>query len=134
MDERTEKIRRAVEAHGAQLASVTPLYGGAGQENFKLELEYQGRPPKLALRSDAVKSLPGSLSRRDEYAVIGAAVEAGVRTPPARWLSKSLLREGADAYFLDWMPGEAIGRRVVREKDLDAARSRLPAELAQSLA
>src|SRR6185436_20436147 len=69
-----------------------------------------------------------------EAKIIDAAVQAGVRTPAARWLTPSLLREGADAYFLDWAPGEALGRRVVREKELETARSRLPAELAQSLA
>ena len=66
--------------------------------------------------------------------VIETALKAGVRTPGARWLTTSLLREGADAYFLDWAPGEAIGRRVVRDKELETARTRLPAELAQSLA
>lgn len=134
MDERTEKIRRAVEAHGAQLVNVTPLYGGACQENFKVELKADGKELKLALRSDAVRSLPGSIKRKHEFAVIEVAVKAGVRTPPARWLSPGLLRDGADAYFLDWAPGEAIGRRIVREKELDTARTRLPAELAQSLA
>ncbi len=134
MDERTEKIRAALRGHGAELVSVTPLYGGACQENFKVELKHEGKELKLALRSDAARSLPGSLKRRDEFAVIERAVKAGVRTPTARWLSPSLLRDGADAYFLDWAPGEAIGRRVVREKELETARTRLPAELAQSLA
>ena len=134
MDERAEKIRRAVSAHGAEFISAEPLYGGACQENFKVELKHEGKPAKLALRSDAPSSLPGSLKRRDEYAVIGEAVKAGVRTPAARWLTPNLLRDGADAYFLDWAPGEAIGRRIVREKELETARARLPAELAQSLA
>src|SRR4051812_48295304 len=134
MDERTEKIRRAVTAHGAELLNVTPLYGGACQENFKVELKHEGKELRLALRSDAARSLPGSIKRRDEFAVIEAAVKAGVRTPPPRWLSPGLLRDGADAYFLDWAPGEAIGRRVVRDEKLETARSRLPAELAQSLA
>jgi len=134
MEERTEKIRTALKAHGAELVSVTPLYGGACQENFKVELKHEGKDLRLALRSDAARSLPGSLKRRDEFAVIERAVKAGVRTPAARWLSPGLLRDGADAYFLDWAPGEAIGRRVVREKELETARARLPAELAQSLA
>src|SRR5438105_9774425 len=116
MEERTEKIRRSLAAHGAELVSVTPLYGGACQENFKVELKHQGKDLKLALRSDAPGSIPGSIKRKDEFVVIEQAVKAGVRTPAARWLSPALLREGADAYFLDWAPGEAIGRRVVRDK------------------
>jgi aminoglycoside phosphotransferase (APT) family kinase protein len=134
VDERTEKIRAAVKAHGAEVVTVTPLYGGACQENFKVELTLNGQPLKLALRSDAAKSLPNSLKRKDEAKIIDVAVKSGVRTPAARWFTPSLLREGADAYFLDWAPGEAIGRRIVREKELETARSRLPGELAQSLA
>src|SRR5688572_24345194 len=134
VDERAEKIRKGLLGHGAELVAVTPLIGGACQENFKVELKHEGKDVKLALRSDAARSLPGSLKRKDEFAVIEAAVKAGVRTPAARWMSPGLLHEGRDAYFLEWAPGEAIGRRVVREKELETARSRLPAELAQSLA
>jgi aminoglycoside phosphotransferase (APT) family kinase protein len=129
-----ERIRSALAAHGATLTSVKPLHGGACQENFKVELNLDGRPLTLALRSDAKTSLPGSLRRRAEYAVIEAAVRAGVQTPQARWLSPGLLREGADAYFLDWASGEAIGRRVVRNPELGDARTKLPAQLATTLA
>lgn len=128
-----ERIRRAVEVHGATLRSVKPLHGGACQENFKVELSTNGTPLTLALRSDAKTSLPGSLRRRAEFAVIEAAVKAGVKTPPVRWLSPDLLREGADAYFLDWVPGEAIGRRVVRNPELASARERLATDLAETL-
>src|SRR4051812_38703437 len=99
MDERLEKIRRAVAGHGAEVLSVTPLYGGACQENFKVELKHEGKDLRLALRSDASRSLPNSLKRSDEFKVIEQAVKAGVRPPAARWLSPGLLRDGADAYF-----------------------------------
>ncbi len=129
-----ERIRTAIEAHGATLTSVKPLHGGACQENFRVELLYEQRPTVLALRSDAKSSLPDSLRRKQEFAVIDAAVKAGVKTPTPRWLSPGLLREGADAYFLEWAHGEAIGRRVVRNPELADARARLPAQLAESLA
>jgi aminoglycoside phosphotransferase (APT) family kinase protein len=129
-----DRIRAVVATHGASLTSLKPLHGGACQENFRVELSLNGAPLTLALRSDAKTSLPGSLTRRAEYEVIRAAVSAGVRTPAVRWLEKDLVRDGADAYFLDWLPGEAIGRRVVRNPELAAARQTLPLELAQSLA
>jgi aminoglycoside phosphotransferase (APT) family kinase protein len=133
MDAPHDRIRQALEAQGAVLRSVQPLHGGACQENYRIDLELDGRRARLALRSDARTSLPGSLSRRLEYAVIGAAVAAGVQTPAARWLTPSLLREGKDAYFLDWAEGEAIGRRVVRNAELEGARQGLPDALARSL-
>lgn len=123
-----------LERHGASLSSVAPLHGGACQENFRVEVQLEGRSQRFALRSDAPTSLPGSLDRATEFAVIAAAHRAGVKTPAARWLTAGLLREGAHAYFLDWVPGEAIGRRVVRNPELAAARALLPSQLAQTLA
>ncbi|MEW5740056.1 MAG: phosphotransferase family protein [Myxococcota bacterium] len=134
MDAPVDRIRAALEAHGAQLNEVKPLHGGACQENFRVDVTLDGKPARLALRSDAPTSLPGSIRRREEFAVIDAAVRAGVKTPAARWLSPGLIREGADAYFLDWADGEAIGRRVVRNPELAATREALPAVLAQNLA
>lgn len=129
-----DRIRTALAAHGATLTSVKPLHGGACQENFKIELTLDGTPQTMALRSDAKSSLPGSIQRKAEFSVIEAATKAGVKTPAARWLSLDLLRKGADAYFLDWVSGEAIGRRVVRNPELDGARAKLPGELAATLA
>jgi aminoglycoside phosphotransferase (APT) family kinase protein len=134
VDARIEAISAALAPHGATLISCKPLYGGACQENFRVELSLDGQPLTLALRSDAATSLPGSLRRRDEFAVLQAAVAAQVKTPAARWLTADLLRQGADAYFLDWAPGESIGRRVVRNPELAQARQQLPEVLAQSLA
>lgn len=134
MDARTEAITAAVARHGGTLVSCKPLYGGACQENFRLDLTLDGKPLTLALRSDAVKGLPRSLKRNEEFQVVQAAVAAGVKTPAARWLSPDLLRKGADAYFLDWALGEAIGRRVLRNPELAEARKTLPTALAQSLA
>lgn len=134
MDERVERIRAALTRHGATLGEVKPLHGGACQENFRVELSVEGAPLRLALRSDAPTSLPGSIKRKAEFAVINAAVNAGVKTPAVRWLEPSLLREGSDAYFLDWAQGEAIGRRIVRNPELEGARAKLPGELAQTLA
>jgi len=134
MDDRVERISAALQKHGATVQTVKPLHGGACQENFRVELILDGQPLRLALRSDAPTSLPNSIKRRAEFEVISAAVDAGVKTPRPRWLEPSLLRAGADAYFLEWVPGEAIGRRVVRNPELEAARAKLPGELAQTLA
>ena len=134
MDERVERIRAALSRHGATLQEVKPLHGGACQENFRVELTVDGAPTRLALRSDAPTSLPGSIKRSAEFAVINAAVRAGVKTPAVRWLEPGLLRDGSDAYFLDWAQGEAIGRRIVRNPELEAARAKLPGELAETLA
>lgn len=133
-DPHFDRVAAAVQKHGGALKSMNPLYGGACQENYKVEVTLDGATQLFALRSDPRSSLHGSLRRKQEYQVVRAAVAAGMKTPAARWLESDLVRPGADAYFLDWVEGEAIGRRVVRNAELEAARGRLPKQLAQSLA
>jgi len=132
--------RRLSEQSGGPVTvkELRPLGGGACQDNYRVELSFtQGElkgDRRMVLRSDARASLPGSLGRRQEYEVVRAATAAGVRTAQARWLTQNLTREGAWAYLLDWVEGEALGRRVVRTPELAAAREKLPAQLAEVLA
>jgi len=119
----------------ATVEGIELLAGGACQENWRVRLRgADGGERRAVLRADAKGSLPGSLDRAGEARVIDAAVAAGVRTPPARWPARGLTREGASSYFLDWVEGEAIGRRVVKSPELKAARAKLPGELAAELA
>src|SRR5512140_2516228 len=100
--------------HAVSVHAVASLGGGACQDNYRVEIDLgdgQGVRP-MALRSDAKKSLPGSIDRKDEFAVISAAVAAGVKTPAVHFLMRDLVRPGAWAYLLDWVEGIAIGRRV----------------------
>jgi aminoglycoside phosphotransferase (APT) family kinase protein len=139
--ESLESLRARVEAHlsqathgAASVASIDRLAGGACQDNFALVARIDGAERRMVLRSDAASSLPGSLDRAREHDVIRAAAAAGVRTPEARWLARDLVSLGKGAYFMDWVEGEAIGRRVVGSPKLAAAREKLPAECARELA
>ncbi len=120
----------------ARIGPIRPLHGGACQDNLRVELTLAGEPgPRvMVLRGDAPSSLPGSLDRSQEFEVIAAAVEAGVRTPEARWLASGILREGSWSYLLDFIGGDAIGRKVLASPKLAAARAAMPAELAAILA
>ncbi len=139
------ELRTRIEAHlsgaiGApvQVITLERLAGGACQDNYVVALEVasgaHAGTRRMVLRSDARTSLPGSLDRAKEHDVIQAAVRGGVRTPDARWLARDLVREGSSAYFMDWVEGEAIGRRVVGSSKLATARQRLPAACAGELA
>ncbi|MCP4806752.1 MAG: phosphotransferase [Proteobacteria bacterium] len=128
----TARLNAAVDALDVQ--TVTPLGGGACQDNFRVEATLEGQPITLALRSDAASSLPGSIGRAEEFPIIAAAVAQGVPTPQARWLTEGVVRDGAHAYLLDWVDGEAIGSRVVKHPTLERARQLLPDQLAEALA
>jgi aminoglycoside phosphotransferase (APT) family kinase protein len=117
---------------------IESLAGGACQDNLRVDLEVTEGPRRgelrLVLRSDAAALLAGTLNRRREFPVIQRAVAAGVLTPAVRWLGEGIVRDGAWAYFMDWVPGVAIGRKVLRDPDLDGAREGLCGQLAEQLA
>lgn len=125
-----ELTQRLAEHTGLEIRACTPLGGGACQENFRVVAVEDGGERLFVLRSDAKQSLPGSIGREQEFPVIGAAVSQGAPTPRARFLGEGLVREGAWAYLLDWVDGEAIGSRVVKHP----ARELLPEQLAAALA
>lgn len=133
------KIEAYLEEQTGQAVDVRdlrPLPGGACQDNYRVDLAWV-KPPaserRMVLRSDAKRSLPASLNRRGEFQVIEAALGAEVKTPAVHWLTEGLVREGAFAYFMDWVDGETIGRRIVRNPELAQARHRLPEQLADAL-
>src|ERR1700722_18671433 len=140
-----DELRARIEAHlsraaesPATVSTLERLAGGACQDNYVVIVRFASGPlageRKLVLRSDARTSLPGSLDRAREHDVIQAAVSVGVRTPDARWLARDLVHPKSHAYFLDWVEGEAIGRRVVGSPKLAGARQRLVDECAGELA
>ncbi|MGO8969332.1 MAG: phosphotransferase family protein [Myxococcaceae bacterium] len=131
---RVESFLQAVRGQDVHVEAMAPLAGGACQDMHRLELTTALGPVRLVLRSDARLPLPASLGRREEFAVVEAARAARVPTPAVHHLTEGLVRPGAWAYFMDWVDGEAIGRRVVKAKELSGARERLPAQLAQALA
>ena len=73
-----------------------------------------------------------ALGRADEYAVIALAHQAGVPVPePYAYLPDI---EGKEAFVMACLEGETIGRRIVREPRLQAARGRLAAQRGPALA
>jgi len=139
-DDGLAALRSAIDAHLAAVGEpavvdkLAPLPGGACQDNFVVDCRGEQGPARYVLRSDARSSLMGSISRRVEAGVVNAAVAAGVATPPALWPAEGLVRGGAAAYFMPWVAGVAIGRKVVADPRLADARAGLPGRLADELA
>jgi len=136
-----DRIAAFVSGHtgsAVRVEGVKPLAGGACQDNLRVDLHVTGGAfsgdHRMVLRSDAGHLLDGTLDREREYQVIQVAVAAGVRTPPARWPGHDVVRDGAGVFFLDFADGVAIGRKVLKDPDLAAARAKLPAQLALELA
>jgi len=131
MDGWQQRLGTELAGLGVELEDLKPLHGGACQENFAIRCVGGER---FALRSDAQKSLPGSLDRRMESEVVRVACGAGVPTPAVRLVLPDLIRPGSTAYVMDWAEGVAIAAKIHRDPSLAKAREGLVAELAAALA
>ncbi|MCB9730547.1 MAG: phosphotransferase family protein [Deltaproteobacteria bacterium] len=131
---RVEQALREQAAPELRVTRLAPLIGGACQDNVALDVELDGERLALVLRGDSPSSLPGSLGRRAEFAVVARAAQAGVETPAPRWLVRDALRDGADAWCMPRLEGSAIGRVVTSDPTLAEARADLPGRLAANLA
>jgi aminoglycoside phosphotransferase (APT) family kinase protein len=110
------------------------LAGGASQQAWAVDIALDdGEKLELVMRRDMGGVLNfATLSRASEFAVIGAAYASGVPAPRPYFTPAEI--DGKQAFFMERVPGEAVGRRVVSEPSLAAARALLPAQLARALA
>ena len=110
------------------------LAGGASQEASAVDLIFDdGENMALVMRRDMGGVLTFvTLSRATEFAVISAAFAAGVPAPKPFFEPCEI--GGKAAFFMQRVPGEAVGRRLVTEPSFAAAREALPEQLAAALA
>ena len=123
-DDRTE-MREALAALLGPVTEPVLLAGGASKEAWAVDADGE----RLLVRRAAGGVIHRhTLSLRDEYAVLEAAYEAGVKVPRPVMYIPSL--DGREAFVMERLEGETIGRRIVR-MDVPAA---LPAQMAEELA
>jgi len=110
------------------------LPGGASREIWLFTLGRAGAPPeRLVLRRDP----PGHViesSRRQEFELLRAATVAGVPVPRVLWCGGDDAVLGASFFIMDFVEGETIGRKILRDAELARARERLPEQLAEAAA
>lgn len=125
-------------ARAVQIDASGLLSGGAIQENWWLRLKVDGGPHKgeqeWVLRADAPSGVAVSHSRGEEFALLRAALAAGVTVPEPLWLGdKSVM--GRDFFVMRKVAGTAAGHRVVKDQalggDREALTERIGAEMAR---
>jgi aminoglycoside phosphotransferase (APT) family kinase protein len=110
---------------GSDVVALQQLAGGASKEAWAVELA-DGR--ELLVRRARVGVIHrDTLTLEQEFHVLEAAVAAGVRAPrPIAYLGDV---DGHEAFAMERVEGETIGRRIVRNPP-----PRLPLEMADELA
>jgi aminoglycoside phosphotransferase (APT) family kinase protein len=123
-------VREALEAVlEVEISEPVLLPGGASKEAWAVDAD----GARLLVRRAAGGVIHRhTLSLADEFAVLGAAYDAGVKVPkPLRYIPDLA---GREAFVMERLDGETIGRRIVRKDELTAARERLPVQMAEELA
>jgi aminoglycoside phosphotransferase (APT) family kinase protein len=110
------------------------LPGGASREIWLFTVARDGAAPeRLVLRRDP----PGHViesSRRLEYELLRAAESVGVPVPRVRWCGEDDPVLGPSFFVMDFVEGETIGRKILRDAELAHAREVLPEQLAAAAA
>lgn len=112
---------------------LAPLPGGASKEAWALDLTTSdGRLELLVRRAGGGVIHSQTLPLEQEYRVVELAHGAGVRVPrPYGYLGDVA---GREAFVVERVRGETIGRRIVQRPELAAARAALPAQMGEELA
>jgi aminoglycoside phosphotransferase (APT) family kinase protein len=116
-----------------RVTAMNPLKGGGIQENWTIEVEVNGRPRSFVLRKDAKATIDASHSRRNEFALIRAAHEAGVTVPEPIGFCDDPDVVGGPFALMAKVAGLGLGPRVVKELT-EEARPKLTERLARELA
>lgn len=126
---------------GAEAADITVLArlsGGAIQENWRLDVTLAGgrRPGahQWVLRTDAASAIATSLSRAQEFAVLGVAHGAGVAAPEPVVLCEDDSVIGRPFYLMGRGAGTAQARTITRDPALAGFGPALAARLGEELA
>jgi len=129
-----EMVHAPVHVTGAR-----QLTGGASRESWSVDIEVAGGPEAgnqaLVLRRDMGGVIhEEALSREQEFRVLQAAYDAGVKVPQPRWLCSDPAVLGVPFFVMDRLEGESVGRRIVREPALAEGRRLLPRQMGEQLA
>jgi aminoglycoside phosphotransferase (APT) family kinase protein len=121
-------IGATVTVHRAEL-----IPGGASKEAWSVDAETpRGALALLVRRAGGGVIHTDTLSLEDEHAVVSRAHAAGVKAPRTYGYLPDLL--GREAFVMERVRGESIGRKVVTRPELAAARAKLPEQMAGELA
>jgi aminoglycoside phosphotransferase (APT) family kinase protein len=117
----------------AELVGLSRLPGGASRETWRLDVRRGDVAETLVLRRDPAGHVIES-SREGEFALLQAAAAAGVPVARLRWVEADPAVLGSPFFVMDFVEGETIGRRILREERFGGARAVLPEQLATALA
>jgi aminoglycoside phosphotransferase (APT) family kinase protein len=129
MREALQSALSTVLGRKVEISEPLLLAGGASKEAWSVDADGEHLLVRRAAGSVIHRH---TLSLEDEFAVLQAAYEAGVRAPRPYGYIPDL--SGREAFVMERLEGETIGRRIVQRDALAGARAALPVQMADELA
>jgi aminoglycoside phosphotransferase (APT) family kinase protein len=125
-------------ADAVEIEALTPLAGGAIQENWAIDARFDGGVlaghRQLVLRAAGSTGVPSSLGRIEEFAVLKAAFAAGVTVPEPLFACADPGVLGKVFFIMRRAAGTAAAHRITRDRTLDASLPAIAERLGQELA
>ncbi len=141
-DERRASLARflaaASGASAVKMSGLSPLRGGAIQENWAVDAHFSDGPlagnQRLVLRTAAPTGVAASLDRLHEFAVLKAAFAAGVTVPEPLFASDNPAVFGKAFFIMRRVNGIAAAHRITRDTALEPAMPAIAERLGRELA
>ena len=131
-------LATASAARTVEITALSPLGGGALQENWGLDARFAGGAlngdQRLVLRTDAATGIAASLTRLQEFAVLQAAFAAGVTVPEPLFASEDHAVWGKSFFIMRRVNGTAAPDRLTGDLTLDPVFPALAERLGRELA
>ena len=131
-------LKAASPARAVEITALTPLRGGALQENWGLDARFSGGAldgeQRLVLRTSAATGVAASLTRVQEFVVQKAAFAAGVRVPEPLFASEDPAVRGKPFFIMRRVDGIAAPDRITGDAALDPALPAIAERLGRELA
>lgn len=116
---------------GASVQKLKRLSGGASQESWTFICD--DRAYVLRRNPRGQRASENALPKASEAAIISAAAEAGIAVPKVSFICDA--EDGiGEAYVMDFIQGETIARKILRDEEFDTVRPGLAAQCGHMLA
>lgn len=121
--------------HPASIQEAVPLAGGASRDSWALTVASGHDTHRYVLRRDLPTTMnENALTREQEFRLMRAAYDSGVKVARMRWQCDDPDVLGLPFFLMDFVDGISIGRKVIQEPALAQARAVLPEQMAVQLA
>ena len=103
-----------------EVSNLEPLTGGASKEIWKFEVSNDKQSTKMILRRGSGIEGPLAIKTADEARIQKEVIKVGAPVPTILAVSKNE-EELGDSYIMNFVEGESIARKILRDKEYKKA-------------